>query len=134
MSNAEVGYNARMLTPPRRWFAFRLRTLMLCIVPLCAVLCWWISGQFKWINARHRAMQLTTVELSPDVKAPWQLRLFGEQGARSYRFSTDDGAAITGEELEALFPEAQFWVGRGHGWNRVPIPRLPPAARPKPVP
>jgi hypothetical protein len=109
-----------MPTTPRRWFAFRLRTLLLLIVPLCAVLAWWVRAQFDWIAERHEFLSSTTDCAlafadgeesfrrglkTRRAKTPVQLRLFGERAIKEiyFREGTDP---LFADRAKVLFPEA----------------------------
>src|SRR5262245_22598584 len=71
-------------TPPRRWFQFRLRTLLIAVAVL-AVPCAWVGYSLRWIGERHRLLEdarftLSAWDTAPPT-APAGLWLFGEQGA-----------------------------------------------------
>jgi hypothetical protein len=68
---------------------FTLRTLLIAIALLSIPMCW-VAYQLNWIRQRHEllAKKLPSryaayMEIQPGFpipKAPWQLRLFGEEG------------------------------------------------------
>jgi hypothetical protein len=108
-SGAPPRYTDRMVEkPPRRWFAFRLRT-MFVLVALVALLSW-VGVQLKWIADRHAFLK----ELQPDIwddgerpVAPLGLRLFGEQGCANVAlpYGTDPDVFA---RAKMLFPESQI--------------------------
>ena len=95
-----------MPSPPRRWFAFRLRTLLFVVVPLCAILSW-VGYQLNWIRQRHEARGRVFIPdgaWQPAVQPPPSLRIFGERGAAEVLLLRDDDAG--NQRLLRLFPEA----------------------------
>lgn len=99
-------------TPQRRWFQFRLRTLLV-IMTLASVPCAWASYSLKWIADRHRALesgQFRTSMIWDDRIAPASLRIFGEEGLWSLSVFGD--SPLTIDEVKRLFPEAKVVEGR----------------------
>ena len=106
----------------RRWFQFRLRTLMI-VVTLLAVLIGYVGRQYQIINDRNEAVRghimVGRVEkfIGPDrtlhvsaPSAPWPLRWLGERGYAAVEVSVtapDDEV----ERLKKLFPEAEIVRG-----------------------
>jgi hypothetical protein len=107
------------MTPPRR-FRFGLRTLFVVVT----VVACWCGYQVNWIRQRQAAIGSGDARIVwygpgdlffPDpttqkqpveapVEAPWNLRLFGETGARGVvvRHRSDV------ERMRRLFPEASI--------------------------
>ena len=106
-----------MATPPRRWFAFRLRTLFV-VVAVLALPLGWVAYSLDRIRQRHVVMETEwrharwcdwTPEEQPmayTISAPWQLRLFGELGAWRIWLSPADSIEKF-KEICGLFPEAE---------------------------
>ena len=102
-----------MPTPPRRWFAFRLRTLFVAAVPLCAALAWF-AYSLNWIRQRHEALgpwhyrfnQMMSKQSAP-ARAPGGLWIFGEDGFAELGWSRE--APASREAVERLFPEAKVY-------------------------
>jgi hypothetical protein len=101
--------------PPRRWFAFRLRTLFV-VIAVAAAACGWIVYCRDWIRQRHQFFNDLPgppwVGVSqPDERgiigsgSPWSLRLFGENGVQSFSFPRQTDNRII-ERARRLFPEA----------------------------
>src|SRR5689334_2470292 len=108
---------------PRRWFAFRLRTLLV-VVAVAAIPMGWVGYSLNWIRERHEAIKalkgcgrIATAgpvdEDSPDGifpdahqrrSAPAGLWLFGEQGLRE--IVDFDATPESIEKYRRLFPEA----------------------------
>jgi hypothetical protein len=99
--------------PRRRWWQFRLRTLLIAVAVVSIPLTW-VGYQLNWIRERHRALdnRKVTVMIWPDdgMRAsrmpppPWSLRLFGESHMAGdligYDLSESEVARLRG-----LFPE-----------------------------
>jgi hypothetical protein len=108
--------------PRRRWFQFRLRTLLVAMTVACAVSSW-VGYQLNWIRERHAIMangapmqnsQVTgrCIEISYDnvVDAPWSLRLFGERGYCNLILTFKESDPQTAR-IRSLFPEALVSAG-----------------------
>jgi len=86
---------------------YSLRTLLL-VVTIVAL---WLGYSANWIRQRREfskqpdviASILPTWPNGDHVKAPWQIRILGEQGVDA--ISTPDTQR---EEAERLFPESDF--------------------------
>lgn len=101
--------------PARRWFAFRLRTLLVVVVLVCAGLAW-VGSSLQWIRARHRFLDEFSQQhlgfmwrsdpLWP-ATAPARLRLFGETGVHGLDFNPDVDPGLR-DRAQALFPEAEI--------------------------
>ena len=106
--------------PPRRWFQFRLRTLLIAVAVL-AVPCAWVGYSLSWIRQRHEflamenvgSMQTDGVPISgghpiaapPEFKrAPGCLWLLRERGC----FGVIVPRPLM-PEAKRLFPEARIW-------------------------
>jgi hypothetical protein len=103
------------MTPPRRWFAFRLRTLLFVVAFLSVPLAW-VAYSLNWIKQRHSASYYSQDEPNdPSLpRAPAGLWLFGERGHSSvlpYK-------ATEIERFKRLFPEAD--VGKIRFDSRYP--------------
>ena len=95
-------------TTRRRWLAFRLRTLLVLMVPLCGALAW-VGFSLNWIRQRHDVLAAqiplmgTGLQLPNDCGAPGGLWLFGETGHKW----VDCWVADDLDRLKQLFPEAE---------------------------
>jgi hypothetical protein len=93
-------------TKPCRWFHFSLRTLFVVVTMACV----WLGMQVKWIRDRQRAID-TVSGWSLGARAPWSIRLLGEQGVD--RIVLDPQTAKKRErvqQLRHLFPEAKLLI------------------------
>jgi len=90
----------------RRWFRFRLRTLLV-LVALCAMTMGWVAAQFAWIAKRHHALRNIGTTISVGNPAPWPLHMFHERGV-AHIYATPEYLRTVHsiEELQRLFPEA----------------------------
>ena len=93
---------------PHRWFAFRLRTLLVVVVPLCAVLAW-VGYSLNWIERRRAMLQTTDFHASgfrhgATIDPPGALWLLGERGINKLYC---DGPPEKIAALHRLFPEAE---------------------------
>jgi hypothetical protein len=117
-----------MPNSPRRWFAFRLRTLLVMVAVLSAPLAWAGRSLF-WINRRSAAAKEAIAcafcpagdfpVSGPKVFARWPLHIFGELGADFIwmKPGTDEERV---RQVAILFPEARVGTARGsyeHGWT-----------------
>jgi hypothetical protein len=62
-----------MRTPPRRWFAFRLRTLFVLVAVLSIPLAW-VAHTLDWIRRRQDAIGLGHLKMmsqSPSMTHQW---------------------------------------------------------------
>jgi hypothetical protein len=104
--------------PRRRWFQFRLRTLLVAMTVACAVSSW-VGYQLNWIRERHAIMadgapmqnsqvlgRCTEVSYDNVVGAPWSLRLLGERGCCNLVLTFKKSDPQTAR-IRRLFPEAQ---------------------------
>ena len=94
------------LQPPRRrWFQFRLRTLLIAIAVL-AVPCAWVGYQLNWIRARtaFREAWHSTVYFVKGQGPPRQLHYFGEVGIGYIVYQGDSQFDVEG--ARKLYPEA----------------------------
>jgi hypothetical protein len=92
--------------PARRWFAFRLRTLFIVVVPACAALAWWVSYSREWIRERHVEISSVRVGFNfarPPAIAPGGLWILGESAFGRIEWY---GRAGDIERIKKLFPEA----------------------------
>ncbi len=108
-----------MPTPPRRWFAFRLRTLLV-VVAVCAAVAWTITS-LEWIRQRRLLMDaeasfgqwyetggdIDGTGMLPPVSVPWQLAIFGEKPAW-YVWLNPNLHEADFQEACRLFPEAEI--------------------------
>ena len=102
-----------------RWLQLRLRT----VIVLTSLLGSWMGIQFKWILDRHR-MEGTnheglivvrgvideTTGQPIGVRAPWSIRLFGEDGVDAILVQSAEGGSSNLDEVKRLFPEAEVGV------------------------
>ena len=102
--------------PPRRWFQFRLRTLLIGVTVLCGVFAWWSRSQ-KWLEERHAATwNHPHVYVTPETKritAPRLLWVFGEPGISE--LAVDERYPETRRQIEHLFPETTIKDGPRRG-------------------
>lgn len=93
--------------PRRRWFQFRLRTLLI-VVPLLGC---WLAYHLNWIRERHHALESgelseATWDGMPSQSAPLTIRFFGERGYVELFYSHRHGSPSKVVHWEKLFPEA----------------------------
>lgn len=98
--------------PRRRWFQFRLRTLLIAVAVLAVVCAWWTRSQ-KWLLERHAATWgHPHVFITPDTKritAPGLLWALQEPGIS--HLAVDPRFPETRRRVEELFPEATITDG-----------------------
>src|SRR5580658_2410720 len=99
-----------MPTPPRRWFAFRLRTLFVVVAVLAILLGSWIEFLLNWIRERRFALQHSVIPQIYEGKpgqnyAPAGLWIFGDYGVISLQVRETKPGEI--ERIQRLFPEAE---------------------------
>lgn len=119
-------YNALMATPPRRWFRYSLRTLLIALTLLTMLLGAWANYYVQWRHARREARAWINEHPiretprgglgggmpDPDRPFPWALALFGEKPEPKYiyiyRQYLDErvGYRNTVEQIRTLFPES----------------------------
>ena len=108
--------------PPRRWFQFSLRT-MLVLMALASLPLAWVAYALSWISERHAAFSSRHVLLAinfddiqpasdDDVLVPFPsppagLWLLGEKGVTDLRCAVESKESI--EKHMRLFPEARFF-------------------------
>jgi hypothetical protein len=102
-------YNQNMPTPPRRWFAIRLRTMFVLAAVLSVPLTW-VGYSLNWIRERHRVLNdvRSTAENGPDPQAPGLLWLFGERGRQDLWLRQKSPVDL--RYAATLFPEGR--IGR----------------------
>ncbi|HEY5315956.1 MAG TPA: hypothetical protein VIK18_25725 [Pirellulales bacterium] len=111
------GYHACMNGKPRRrWFAFRLRTLLSAMVLLSLPMAWYASMRLWWEEraaaAEGEGRWIRADPVHDAAQPPWQLRLlFGEPGAG--HVYVKDGTDEQVAEAKRLFPEAEVIVFTG---------------------
>ncbi|HEY1784189.1 MAG TPA: hypothetical protein VGG30_01525 [Pirellulales bacterium] len=93
--------------PRRRWFAFRLRTLLILVAITAPVLAW-AGYSLKWIEHRHAFMHKSVVgdyegRGAPRRTPPGLLWIFGERAVVWIYCHPGDGP-----EARRLFPEAIY--------------------------
>src|SRR5690349_1907603 len=99
--------------PKRRWFQFRLRTLLIVFVVLSGPLAW-VSHSLNWIRERHNALAMLSdleryfmmaVPPKEEPAAPGLLWVFGEQGFHfAFWQLRDYRGPPSVEEMNRLFP------------------------------
>ena len=106
-----------MPTPPRRWFAFRLRTLFV-VVAVFSIPLAWVAHTLDWIKRRQDAIGLGHLGIlneTPKMTQRWASKpkpfnfwiahkLLGMYPSRN--LCRDKDSPLTREQAEALFPEA----------------------------
>jgi hypothetical protein len=106
-----------MPTPPRRWFAFRLRTLFVAVVVVSIPIAW-VANTLNWIRRRQDAIGLGHLGIlneTPSMTERWCAKpkpfnftiankLLGMYPSRNLCRGKD--SPLTREQAEALFPEA----------------------------
>jgi hypothetical protein len=83
---------------------FTLKTLLLAFAFLSVPLAW-STAQLRWIHDRHaflEAHQRPSLLCYNIVPAPWQLRVFGEQGFDRQTMYIEPGYL---DQAKQLFPE-----------------------------
>jgi hypothetical protein len=109
-----TGYNPGMYeTPPRRWLAFRLRTLFAVAIPVCAALAW-SAHSLNWIKQRRAILERDNIwEVSDQgtslPSAPGGLWIFGERGIQELWMHGYDHETI--QVARTAFPEADVIGG-----------------------
>src|ERR1700722_13013940 len=105
------------MTPPRRWFRFSMRT-MLILVAISAIPFGWVRYQLDWIRERHSAIDNIDVypahfDYLPDKAPPWSLRLFGKKplGASFLHVKALEYGSEEFNRRGELFPEFEGAVG-----------------------
>jgi len=93
-----------MPTPPRRWLAFRVRTLFV-VVALLSVPLAWVGYSLNWIWERHEALQRSPRTPQVPRRAPLGLWVFGEEGHGG--IVAPDVSEV--KRYEQLFPEAKIY-------------------------
>jgi hypothetical protein len=122
--------------PRRRWFAFRLRTLLL-VVALASVPLAWVAVQLKWINDREKFVKHPRCVLASRIcryagykpEMPRSLRMLGYHDAFG-QIVIDGDDQETLERAQSLFPEAEItWhVVEEGGMSQSSLPKIPPHA------
>ena len=104
--------------PRRRWWQFRLRTLLVAVVLLSIPLAW-VAYSLSWMRERELALFKHGVmsslldiphggpKLHPDPPAPGCLGLFGEEGV-SWIAIPLNWQPEERERIKQLFPEADI--------------------------
>jgi hypothetical protein len=95
----------------RRWFQFRLRTLMI-VVTLLATVCAYVSWQMRIVRERQAEVNrevegriIGTDDVEKDNPVPWIRRLLGDQCVLLIWMPLGTDPAEL-DRLRALFPEA----------------------------
>ena len=101
-------------TPPRRWFAFRLRTLFVAVVALPIA---WAGYSLNWIRERRQFIPKHRRYGLQEKTAPGGLWLFGESGVVAFTWPSDgddpsgpwraDAERRSIEGMRRLFPETK---------------------------
>jgi len=113
----------------RRWLRFSVRTLLVAVTIFCV----WLGWQVNWVRERRiarqrisfanqwimrngttyhdgRALGFISFYVGMQRKAPWSLRIFGEQGETHWILDMpNEGSDI--ESIRTLFPEVTI-VGK----------------------
>lgn len=107
------------LTPPRRRFQFRLRTLMI-VVALLAVPCAYVDWEAKIVRERRAELsravdrRIVGVSVEDQQHLPWLRRILGDKRIYSIKLiaGTDDAEL---NRVRELFPEARVetWTPAG---------------------
>jgi len=102
-----------MPIPPRRWFAFRLRTLF--VVAILALPLGWAAYSLHWISLRHGMLEAHNAKPkgspNPDfapIVAPGLLWIFGERGVYVLKWTPASAESV--DELHRTFPESKIRV------------------------
>jgi hypothetical protein len=112
-----------MFTHPRRWFAFRLRTLLI-VMAVLATVCGWLYHERRVIQERtkkrealYRAIFVGTKRnyvivptgagTSADQYTPWLWRMFGDSFVLEIGLLKDTPSDIV-ERIRVAFPEAKI--------------------------
>ena len=105
-----------MTAPKRRWFAYSLRTMFVCVT----VVACWLGYSLNWLRQRHAVIEDSKAchEYSEPRSAPGLLWLFGEPGYEDInpRYYTSNWHPFFGpaaamehrterQRIRALFPE-----------------------------
>ncbi|HEY2759687.1 MAG TPA: hypothetical protein VGI75_03070 [Pirellulales bacterium] len=114
--------------PRRRWFQFRLRTLLV-VVTLLAIPCAYFAHEWRIVEARERWIETHECEatqgfgtiresgdVEPDNPIPAVRRWMGDEPIESIWFVRDEDAA----EATMLFPEAD--VVTRNAWRNASPP------------
>src|SRR4051812_13513982 len=99
------------MKPPR----FGLRSLFV-LVALASVFAAWATYQLKWIHERHAVLAnrkiyeakqriIVSYPFPPPNRAPWPLRLFGEEGRADFLIDLSETDPQF-QRIRELFPEA----------------------------
>ena len=97
--------------PRRRWWQFRLRTLLVAVL-LVSIPLAWVGYSLNWIRQRRAAVQNPELKLVipthnyPD--APGGLWLFGEQGQHAFIRCPDYWTNEQVNRIRRLFPETRI--------------------------
>jgi hypothetical protein len=103
-----------MLTPPRRWFAFRLRTLLVVVVLLALPLAWvayslnWIRE--RWVERRRQGFYQSFFIDYGGTPVPWTLAVFREDGVAEIFLVGE--TSKRSDRVQQLFPEARVKIAR----------------------
>jgi hypothetical protein len=95
----------------RRWYQFRLRTMLIVVTLLCGVFAW-VGYSLNWIRERREAFgkgnfcSCTVSEYA--VYAPSGLWLFDEPGYVRITVIDGDSKWLPISEVRRLFPEAEI--------------------------
>ena len=134
--------------PKRRWFrfAFSMKALFAAITG-AGIALGWIVYQLEWIRQRHAAREDGGIRIpircmqpsppdAPYNKAPWSLRLFGEEPAGIDQFwlpyTTSEDEI---DRIQKLFPETNVLRATGpfYGpWDAFAEPVLDAQSQPAP--
>jgi hypothetical protein len=101
------------MTTPRRWFAFRLRTLLVVVAVLSAPLAW-VVHEYKVV--RLREMLICSLEASnplPEVRLghpdsiSWMRRMMGDVAVERIAFPSDFPWPENVDDFRQAFSEAE---------------------------
>ena len=98
-----------MPASPRRWFAFRLRTLFVVVAVVIAPACW-LAQQWRIVQARKAAIAVRAAVPIVDPSNPGQVQFIRRMMGDSYvSYLYTPGYLDVNERrrIEALFPEAK---------------------------
>ena len=113
-----------MPLPPRRWFAFRLRTLF-AVVAVVALPLGWVAYSLNWIRERQAVFAHNVVAAADPHKgprsAPRCLWVFGERGWSFIAIETFKQTPLYDRDplinrTRRLFPEAYVTL-KGSHWH-----------------
>lgn len=97
--------------PKRRWFQFRLRTLLV-VVTLAAVPCAYVAHEWRIVQERERFLceqERSMAEHSSGAAGiSWVRRLMGDHGYSRIALGGATDIARRRQEAGALFPEARI--------------------------